>query len=134
MIVVDTNVIAYLFLVGDHTAQTREAFRKDPDWGAPLLWRSEFRNVLAFYLHQKQLELSQALQLMREAELLMQGGEYEITSLQVLSLTTSSRCSAYDCEFVALAQDLGVPLITSDARILAEFPSTAISLNDFTSP
>ncbi len=119
MIVVDTNVIAYLFLVGDHTAQAREAFRKDPDWAAPLLWRSEFRNVLAFYLRQKQLELSQALQLMREAELLMQEGEYEVTSLQVLSLTASSRCSAYDSEFVALAQELGVPLITSDARILA---------------
>ena len=94
MIVVDTNVIPYLFLVGDHTAQARVAFRKDHDWVAPLLWRSEFRNVLAFYLRQKQLTLGHALQLIREAEFVMQGSEYEVTSLQVLSLKASSRCSA----------------------------------------
>ena len=87
--------------------------------------------MLSFYLRRKQLELSQALQLMREAELLMHGGEYEVTSFQVLSLTANSRCSAYDSEFVALAQDLGVPLVTSDTMILSEFPSTTISLNDF---
>lgn len=133
MIVVDTNVIAYLFLVGDHTAQAKVALRKDPDWTAPLLWRSEFRNVLAFYLGQELLALSQALQFMQEAELLMQGGEYEVASSLVLSLCASSRCSAYDCEFVALAQELGVPLITSDARILAEFPSTASSLDEYIS-
>lgn len=133
MIVVDTNVIAYLFLKGVHTEQAKVVLRKDPDWSAPLLWRSEFRNVLAFYLRQGLLALSQALQFMQEAELLMQGGEYEVASSLVLSLTASSRCSAYDCEFVALAQDLGVPLITSDARILAEFPSTASSLDDYIS-
>ena len=133
MIVVDTNVIAYLFLVGDHTALAKAALRKDPDWTAALLWRSEFRNVLAFYLRQGVLTLTQALQLMQEAELLMQGGEYEVASSLVLSLTASSSCSAYDCEFIALAQELGVPLITSDAKILNEFPSITTSLHKYSS-
>ena len=70
---------------------------------------------------------------MREAESVMQGDEYEVTSLQVVSLTASSCCSAYDCDFVALAQELKMPLIRSDAMILTEFPSTAISLSQFTS-
>jgi predicted nucleic acid-binding protein len=30
-----------------------------------------------------------------------------VASEQVLQLATSSRCSAYDCEFVAAAQQLG---------------------------
>ena len=133
MIVVDTNVIAYLFLVGDHTARAKVALRNDPNWAAPRLWRSELRNVLAFYLRQGLLALTQALQLMQEAELLMQGGEYEVASSLVLSLTANSLCSAYDCEFIALAQELGVPLITSDAKILNEFPSISTSLDKYTS-
>ena len=89
--------------------------------------------MLTFYLRQEEFTLNQALLFMQEAELLMHGDEYEVTSSQILSLTTSSTCSAYDCEFVALAQELGVPLLTSDARILADFPSTAISLDKYIS-
>ena len=68
---------------------------------------------------------------MEEAETLMRGAEYEVVSSRVLSLAADSQCSAYDCEFVALAQELGLPLITSDAKILSEFPSIAVSPQDF---
>ena len=133
MIVVDTNVIAYLLIPGVRTDRAKAVLLKDPHWAAPVLWRSEFRNVLTFYLRQEEFTLNQALLFMQEAELLMHGDEYEVTSSQILSLTTSSTCSAYDCEFVALAQELGVPLITSDAMILADFRSTAISLDEYIS-
>jgi len=134
MIVVDTNVIAYLLIPGQRTQQAREALRKDAEWLAPLLWRSEFRNVLALYLRQKYLTLGQVLRIMQEAELLMQGGEYQTNSLHVLSLVVNSTCSAYDCEFVALAQDLGLRLVTSDKKLLKEFPVDAISIDDFILP
>ena len=75
--------------------------------------------------------LTDAPQLMSEAELLFQGEEYHVESGQALSPVSSSRCSAYDCEFVALARHLNIPLVTSDAQILAEFPDTAVSLDTF---
>lgn len=131
MIVADTNTIAYLLIAGERTEQAKQAFRKDPDWVAPLLWRSEFRSVIALCLRRGFVSLAQALQLTEQAETLMYGGECEVTSSRVLSLVAASQCSAYDCEFVALAQDLAVPLVTSDNRILSEFPSTAVSLEDF---
>ena len=131
MIVVDTNVVAYLLLGGEKTAGARLAFRKDPAWTAPILWRSEFRNVLAAYLRRCTLRLSDALEVMRDAEALFRGAEYSVESRDVLRLVTESGCSAYDCEFVALAQQLGVPLLTSDAEILKEFAQTAISLETF---
>jgi len=43
----------------------------------------------------------------------------------------ASDCSAYDCEYVALAQDLDVPLVTTDRQVLREFPKIAVSLEKF---
>jgi len=131
VIVVDTNTIAYLLLPGERSAQVKAVLRKDPDWVAPLLWRSEFRSVLALYLRRGLVSLAQALQLAEEAEALMQGGEYEVTSSTVLNLVAGSQSSAYDCEFVALARHLGVPFVTSDAALLTGFPSIARSPEDF---
>ena len=131
MIVVDTNVMGYLFLSSEHSEEAERALRKDADWAAPLLWRSEFRNVLATYLHQDVIAIEDALHIIREAESLMEGGEYAVGSAQVLRLAKSSGCSAYDCEFVALAQDLNVPLVTVDQRILSQFPGISIALDEF---
>jgi predicted nucleic acid-binding protein len=89
--------------------------------------------VLALYIRQRLLTLEDAHQIMNEAMGLLRDGEYEVASLRVLSLVASSSCSAYDCEFVALAQDLSVPLITVDKQILGQFPETSISLNVFVS-
>jgi len=49
MIVTDTNLIGYLFLTSAHSMLAERVFQKDPVWAAPLLWRSELRNVLALY-------------------------------------------------------------------------------------
>lgn len=121
MIVVDTNIIAYLYLEGQGSAQAEAVLEKDPDWVAPILWRSEFRNVLTLYLRQGILSFDDALHIVQEAENQMQGGEYEVSFDHVLSLVEHSRCSAYDCEFVALAQDLDVLLVASDRKVLSEF-------------
>jgi predicted nucleic acid-binding protein len=131
VIVVDTNLIVHLLVEVERTQQAERVFGRDPAWSAPILWRSEFRNVLALYVRHGLLPLSESLQTMQDAETLMHGKEYEVSSPQVLSLAASSRCSAYDCEFVALAQDLGVPLVTSDGQVLSAFPSTAVSVDNF---
>ena len=131
MIVADTNVITYLLLQGDSTPEAERAFQRDPEWAAPLLWRSEFRNVLAHYIRLRRLSLSQALQLAEQAELLMSGREFSVASPEILTLASDSRCSAYDCEFVALARQLGVSLVTSDQAILEAFAETAVSLEAF---
>jgi predicted nucleic acid-binding protein len=131
VIVADTNLIVYLLIPGGQTHQAERVFARDPEWSAPLLWQSEFRNSLAFYIRRGLLSLDEALRLMQRAETLMQGKEYEVSSTSVLNLATGSRCSAYDCEFVALAQDLGVPLVTSDTQVLSAFPSAAVSAGTF---
>jgi len=67
MIVVDTNVIGYLFLSGDQSVLAERALQKDNVWAAPILWRSEFRSVLTLYMRQNILIMEQAQQIMNSA-------------------------------------------------------------------
>lgn len=128
MIVVDTNVLAYLYLPGEYTQAAENLLESDPDWAAPVLWRSEFRNILTGYMRRGNLTLRQAYSLQREAEDLLHGAEFETDSLSVLELAYASECSAYDCEFVALATKLGVKLVTMDGKVLRSFPDIAVAL------
>jgi predicted nucleic acid-binding protein len=128
MIVVDSNILAYLYLPCEFTQSAERLFSEDPDWVAPVLWRSEFRNILAGYLRRETLSFEQAYCLQREAESLLSGGEYEVDSFEVLQLVRESDCSAYDCEFVALAKHLGVRLFTMDKKLLRAFPDCAVPL------
>lgn len=130
MIVVDTNVIASMWVPNDMDELVYKVFKKDSDWIAPLLWRSEFRNVLSIYLRKGILELPVVLQAIEEAEQLMDANEFEVNSTQVMSLVSDSSCSAYDCEFVALADDLNVQLVTFDKKIMREFPEIATKPSD----
>jgi len=127
MIVVDTNIIGYLFITGEFSDEAESVFVKDPHWTAPLLWRSEFRSVLAQYMRNNTLTFDDAAEIMDSAAQLMESNEYDVVSNQVLELITNSSLSAYDCEFVALARDLGVKLVTTDKKILKDFPKYSIS-------
>ena len=58
----------------------------------------------------------------------MKDFERHVGSVRVLDLVHDSGCSAYDCEFVALALMLEIPLVTEDKRILRSFPDTAVDM------
>jgi predicted nucleic acid-binding protein len=133
MIVVDTNIICSFYLNSEHSAFAEQIFQKDSNWAAPLLWKSEFRNVLALYLRKGIIELSGALEIIGLAEELLNKNVYEVNSFQVLKLTNFSGCSAYDCEFVSLAKDLDTILVTEDKKVLKKFPETAHSMAQFLS-
>jgi len=128
MIVVDSNVIAYLYLPGEHTVAAEALLQREADWAAPILWRSEFRNILAGYLRRKALSFEQAADLQREAEGLLEGTEFEVESALVLELVRDSDCSAYDCEFIALAMQLDTQLVTMDKKLLRAFPQRTLAL------
>lgn len=128
MIVVDTNILTYLYLPTAQTAAVEQLLQQQPDWVAPRLWRSELRNVLALYLRKQLLSLAQAVAIQTEAELLLADREYDVKSLEVLTLAQATGCSAYDCEFVVLAKRLGVPLVTADKKVLSSFPNIAQSI------
>ena len=131
MIVVDTNLGAYLFINGEHSGAAEKVFLKDSRWAAPLLWRSEFRSVLVKCFRKGFFGTDDAIRIMEEAESLLSGGEYAVASADALMLAASSACSAYDAEFVVLARELGVPFVTLDKLLLESFPDSAVSPERF---
>ena len=130
MIVVDTNVISYLLIPSPLTTAAVSARRRD-DWCAPLLWRSEFRSVLALRMRHHALSRQAAGELISLAERLLWGREFSVRSATVLDCVSRSTRSAYDCEFVALAEDLGTRLVTTDEPLVRDFPNRVIHLQDY---
>jgi len=129
VIVVDTNIIAYLLIPGPWTEAAEDLLQSEPVWAAPPLWRSELRNILAGYLRRGTLSFEQTVALQSTAESLLAGHETSVDSRAVLELVRGSNCSAYDCEFVTLARQSGSVLNTLDSKLLAAFPDTAKPLN-----
>lgn len=131
MIVVDTNVIAYFWLPGEFTPQAEAALQRAPDWIVPYLWRSEFRNVLATYVRAKRLLAKDAHTIYINAEDMLRGREYAVTGHAALDLAFASHMSAYDCEYIALADEFACRLVTSDRKLVKAFPKTGLLLSDF---
>ena len=131
MIVADSNLIAYLLIPGDKNALADEVLLKDAAWAVPLICRSEIRNILSLYMRHEGLSLSEARNTMEKAESLWRSREFSVPSYDILELSFHHTISAYDGEFVVLAKQLGVPLVTFDKAVLKAFPKIAISAEDF---
>ena len=130
MIVADTNLLVYLYITGDKSSIALRVLEKDPHWVVPPLWQSEFRNVLAGYMR-KGMSLKKAQQIMGNALNAMKSRQVEPSSNKILELIEKSRCTAYDSEFIALAQQIGTVVVTADRQLLNSFPKIAISLEEF---
>jgi predicted nucleic acid-binding protein len=130
MIVADTNLIVYLYINGDQTPLAQEVLAKDAHWIVPPLWQSEFRNVLAGYIR-RGMALPKAKQILKDALGTLEQHQVAPSPDLVLDLIADSDCTAYNCEFLALARQLDVPLVTADKQLLLHFPSLATSLEAF---
>ena len=129
MIVADTNLVVYAALAGERTTAAERVRSLDAEWVAPPLWRSEFRNALVQNVRHGRLTDGQA------------GAVWEVTGdlvrdvpvdpLGALGAAFTFGLSGYDAEFVALADALGVPLVTDDRGVLRACPKTAVSIDDF---
>ena len=127
MIVVDTNLLLPLWVGGPHHDVAGRVRAHDQRWAVPRLWRSEFRNALVGMTRARLLTREEALIIAHDAERTLESDEHSVVTDDVLALAFVSGCSAYDCEYVALAESLGVPLVTFDRQVLRAFPQRAVS-------
>lgn len=131
MIVVDTNVIAQFLLPSPRSSSCERVHEIDPHWIAPRLWVSEFRNVLILYVRNKIISFDKAVEILQFAEQMFEDTTFDVKSSDIMKNSMKSTCSAYDLEFVSLAIEAGIKLVTMDKQILREFPSIAVRPEDF---
>ena len=130
MLLVDTNVVAYLLIEGEHTAAVQKLHARDPDWRSEAFLLVEFSNILASSIATKRMTLPLARDLLRNASALLDGKLGRIPHDAVLTIASRYRVSAYDARFLALADQLGSRLITEDARLRAAAPRLTQSLTE----
>lgn len=128
MLLVDTNIVAYLLIDGDCTEAAQELRTRDPDWRSEAFLLVEFTNVLASSIARKRMTLSLAEDFLAKAATLFDGKLGRIPHASVLAIAARHRVSAYDARFLALADQLGSRLVTEDARLRAAAPALTQSL------
>lgn len=131
MIVVDANLVGYFFIEGEFTPLALQVFEKDSDWYAPLLWQSEMRSIVTKHFRFQGMTFEKSQLVINEAHDLMYEHERNVSSNLVIELVALSKCTSYDCEYVALAKEMNLTLVTFDKDIIRDFPQIAVSPQDF---
>jgi predicted nucleic acid-binding protein len=129
LVVIDTNVLAYLLIEGDRTADAQALFRRDSEWRSEGFVLIELSNILATY--QRLGALTQGV-----AEATLATAERIVTGLvnlphgRALKLAAEFGVSAYDARFLGVAQNLGTRLVTEDAKLRAAAPKLTRSVEE----
>ncbi len=131
MIVVDCNIVVYAHFPNPLREVARRLRSIGRQWVVPPLFRSEFTNVLVQHVRRNLVTAAHAISLTQAMETSLGLQVYPIEPAKVLALALDSGCTAYDCEYVALARALAVPLVTTDRQILEAFPRVAVSLAEY---
>ena len=131
MIVADTNLIVYLLVPGEFTDSAEAVRLADSAWIAPSLWRSEFCNVITLYVRFRGMSEQDATEVIEAAEQIMGGHECSVPSATILRVAMRYKIAAYDAEFVALAEERGLRLVTNDRVLLQRTPAISILPEDF---
>jgi predicted nucleic acid-binding protein len=131
VIVADSNLVVYFLVSGDFTERAERIRAADRDWIVPSIFPHELLNVLTRYIRTGRLERDEAVKLFRRARMSVQVSDMAIDELSIFNLCMNSECSSYDMEYVALAMELGLTLVTADQKIIRAFPDVAVNLTTY---
>lgn len=127
MIVVDTNVLAYLLVEGDRTAQAQALYARDSDWRSEGFVLIEFSNMLATYVRARRLDAAAAKEMLASAERTL-AATINIPHSRALAIAAEFGVSAYDARFLAAARGMESRLVTEDTKLHRVAPALTQSI------
>ncbi len=128
MLVVDTNVLAFLLISGDFTEPARALLEQDGDWHSEGFVLVELSNVLATAMRLRGLARTQAVQIMAQAQELMEPGLHLVQHADALAMAVEFKVSAYDARFLAVTRAFGQRLVTEDRKLRQAAPALTQSI------
>jgi predicted nucleic acid-binding protein len=131
MIVIDANILIYSLIECDYSPLALKLREKDADWRTVGLCLHETLNVLATYQRRKILTLMQCRKSLDHAERFMKIAQCEVKMDAALAVAAKYAVTGYDAQYVALAQNLGAPLITEDRKLRVSVPEITFSMQEF---
>jgi predicted nucleic acid-binding protein len=129
LVLVDTNILAYLMIEGDRTSAAQALYARDPDWRSDTFILVEFANVLTTYVRAKALTYKQGSELLAGAQEILPMLT-SVQHIQAFEAATEFGISAYDGRFIAIARQMKSKLVTEDAKLRAAVPAWTVSLGD----
>ena len=129
MVLVDTNIIAYLMIRGNRTAAAQQLYERDSDWCSEAFVMVEFSNVIATYVRTRALSQAQGTKLLAESQAHL-STLHSVVNTQALESAMQFGISAYDARFISLAKQLKMKLITEDVKLRVAVPALTMSLDD----
>lgn len=128
MLVVDTNIIAPLYVRSATTVAMEKLRAFDPVWRTEPFALVEFSNVLASYVRGRYLTIAAAQDCLAQAESFLQPHYRTVPHDAALDLATRYAVTGYDARFLALAEHLGTRLVTEDAKLRKAAPGLTRSV------
>jgi hypothetical protein len=127
MIVVDSTVVTFLFLEGELTEAVKELHRIDPDWVTPPILNHEMLNILAV-VGTADKTVAPMEEIWRGIRALIGPRQQVPDPLRSLRLAIELHVSGYEAQYFALAEQLNIPLVTEEKRLLELVPGRCLSI------
>ena len=114
---VDTNILFPLLVEGPRSAEIRVLRTMDAEWRTEPFAMVELSHILTKYVRNRLITIQQAEEYFAKAEELFTPLLVPVSNKDAFVCSLRYGISAYDARFIAVAEVLGVPLITEDARL-----------------
>ncbi len=129
MVIVDTNVLAGLFIEAPFSADARALYAEDADWRSEPFALIEFTNVPATQIRARRLTAAAAQVLIDRAQAVFGNRMQEVDHGSALDMGTRQVVSAYHARFLCVALAFGSKLVTQDAALRRKAPGLTRSLS-----
>ena len=130
MLVVDTNIIAPLYVQSADTGAVAKLFAQDQIWRTEPIALIELSNVLITYERARYITAATARDCLDRAAAFLQPNLFRVSYQAALDAALRYGTTADDARFLALADQLGSRLVTEDVKLRAAAPALTQSLSE----